>query len=405
MATASGPIGINIQFGKQRATLHVDKKTKLNAIIAKALKELNEEPQGRHFLLLHEGKPLPGDATAEAVFISKSATVFFLQPATELQIKTASQIQLDLKGANNAVEDNKYGYCKSCGSTCEVKPIFRCAGCNQETFILEGDIDYFDDESVLKAEGTCANPSCKGKGHPVITYVCKACPGDNQAPFLRQLRTNIHQLPCMKCEKKDMVVFLFSCNSKHTICFNCFHYYCTIMLDRNKFKNFGQAGFSIHCPGTDADCLDTPISDPHHFRIVEKTTDGKSFYNAFSDLAFEQWAPPGDNIICTNSNCKFEVDVSRGTDTEVTQPASASTPAPVVTGSAWMLFKKLFQGPPPPPPPPQMRKKVSCFKCQQAYCCVCKKNWHEGNCVIVDEKEIKEFTIDPKCAAASKWPQ
>ena len=67
------------------------------------------------------------------------------------------------------------------------------------------------------------------------------------------------------------------------------------MLDRNKFKNFEQAGFSIHCPGTgldkihfytyiftiilliDADCLDTPISDPHHFRIVEKTTDGKSF--------------------------------------------------------------------------------------------------------------------------------
>ena len=65
MATASGTIGINIQFGKQRVTLHVEKKTKLNAIIAKALKELKEEPEDRHFLLLHEGKPLPGDATAE----------------------------------------------------------------------------------------------------------------------------------------------------------------------------------------------------------------------------------------------------------------------------------------------------------------------------------------------------
>lgn len=67
MATRSGTIGINIQFGKQRITVHIDKKMKLNAIIAQALSELKEEESGRHFILLHEGTALPGDATAEVL--------------------------------------------------------------------------------------------------------------------------------------------------------------------------------------------------------------------------------------------------------------------------------------------------------------------------------------------------
>ena len=70
MAPAPKSGTINMQFGKQRITVYIEKRMKLNAIIAQTLSELKEEEQesGRHkFVLVHQGTALPGDATAEVL--------------------------------------------------------------------------------------------------------------------------------------------------------------------------------------------------------------------------------------------------------------------------------------------------------------------------------------------------
>ena len=149
---------------------------------------------------------------------------------------------------------------------------------------------------------------------PNISFQCVACDERDQA-ILRQIRDNIHDIPCMKCSLRQLVILTVSpssslspdlslreiviqmrCSCRHCMCLVCFRNLCRVKLDNNSFGNFEGFGYSVCCPGPGendvntalhhndvicfpglgADCKDVPILDPHHFKIVDEnpTMDG-----------------------------------------------------------------------------------------------------------------------------------
>lgn len=58
-------------------------------------------------------------------------------------------------------------------------------------------------------------------------------------------------------------------------------------------------------------------------------------YAKFKDLAIQEYNPPGDNIIC--NHCQIEVDVSKGKEVAVQQPAGTETLEATVPGSMNIL--------------------------------------------------------------------
>ena len=64
-------------------------------------------------------------------------------------------------------------------------------------------------------------------------------------------------------------VFRFACSSRHCMCLSCFSNYCKQMLSCGGFSGFENMGYSVSCPGKGSDCANTPVPDPHHFKIVD----------------------------------------------------------------------------------------------------------------------------------------
>ena len=47
----------------------------------------------------------------------------------------------------------------------------------------------------------------------------------------------------------SVLIMLFSCSSRHTMCTDCFIDMCRMKLVSNGFKNFDMLGYSLPCPG------------------------------------------------------------------------------------------------------------------------------------------------------------
>jgi hypothetical protein len=45
------------------------------------------------------------------------------------------------------------------------------------------------------------------------------------------------------------VVLVFPCESRHTICVECFRAYCVTNLDSRRFIETDNSGYTITCPG------------------------------------------------------------------------------------------------------------------------------------------------------------
>jgi hypothetical protein len=276
MASPSDPssssYGITIQYERNRVSVYAGRYEKVGEVIVRA-RDMLKLPTDKRYTLLNQGTRLADDVTVEAALANNRTTVLFLQITTDVQVRTGT-----LHRALSIDNDKKYGFCKSvCKLMCEVRPIFKCAVCKQASFVLSGEIDFFNDESLHNASGTCSNehcPSFNSAVNPSIEYICRSCElPENTVPFLRHIRSNFHKLPCMKCANNEEVIIRFGCENSHTMCLKCFIEMCKILFDTDQFKMFEVCGYSVPCPGPGPDCQITPLLDPHHYYIIDNNNE------------------------------------------------------------------------------------------------------------------------------------
>lgn len=323
-----------------------------------------------------------------------SVTVIHLvKKTTRTGARTTTQ-QL-VHSISNSSSEKLRAWCKDCDGLVVARPVFHCRKCRVDgTFerLSVDPIDYHAQEIPAHLlAGTCN--ACKGEElAPSVIFECSACDNRPVAP-LRLIRENFHHIPCIKCGLRVELLVKFPCSSGHCICQECFSNMCKQQLGVDRFQQFPDLGFSIHCPGPGEDCKASPVLDPHHFRIA-----GEVFYKKFTEKAMETYVPSGDNILC---KCKTEIDMTQGKPV----PVEPAEPEAAVSGLRW--YQRWFKSQPKKPSPKPTRRRASCSKCDVAYCLGCKQVWHEGNCVPVTkemEEEEKSFPIEPDKAQAGRWP-
>lgn len=386
-----------VNFQGSRTVLHLPMDLKVGKAIQKAAEQFKTDPQGLTFL--YHGLEITDDMTVgDALAKASNVTVVHLvRVSTNTKVSTA-RVPLSLV-------DNKgklYAFCRECSSLSEAREVLTCRNCNKHEHFHRTSSEPIDHFSPTldgeKLKGVC---SCKPDeaSYASVKFECGACPPGNSVSVLRQVRDNIHRKPCMKCAKTEDIVFRFACTQRHIMCLNCFSKYCQQMMSADNFHGFNDMGYSVGCPGRGRDCANTPVPDPHHFKIVD---DDLKFYEKFIDKSVCA-IDPGNNIMCT---CKTLIDPGHGTEVTVQEPTGATAAQPTSDGLRW--YQRVFRKAQPKPPAPRKRCRTSCSKCRMQYCVACKQAWHEGDCKPITDaikKEEKAFPIDEKHAMTGCWPE
>ncbi|XP_028416983.1 E3 ubiquitin-protein ligase parkin-like isoform X2 [Dendronephthya gigantea] len=226
-------------------------------------------------------------------------------------------------------------YCKTCKKLTRGKLRCRCSNCKEGSFVLSQGPNGWDDVLIKgRMQGQCeSNTNCQGKTAEFY-FKCGEHHGrDEQAP-LSMLKSNIRNIPCITCSEISDVILVFPCESKHTICEDCFREYCVTYLSERRFVQTERKGYTIACPGNSDDCRAAFISDPHHFRLL-----GDEQYERFQTFAAEECVLLAGGVLCPGRGCG----------------------------------QGIF--------PPQGRRRVTCeHGCGLVFCRNCSRPYHEGEC-------------------------
>ena len=232
-------------------------------------------------------------------------------------------------------------YCKTCKKLARGKLRCRCSDCKEGSFVLtQGPNGWEDVLTKGRMQGRCeSNTNCSGTTAEFY-FKCGEHPeSDEQAP-LPMLKSNIRDIPCITCslETSD-VILVFPCESKHTICVECFCEYCVTYLDSRRFIETENSGYTIACPGNSGDCRSAFISDPHHFRLL-----GNEQYERFQRFGTEECVLRAGGVLCPGRGCG----------------------------------QGIF-------PPPGQRRVRCQGGCNLVFCRDCSRAYHEGPCPTNDE--------------------
>ena len=153
----------------------------------------------------------------------------------------------------------------------------------------------------------------KGPGHPPADQ--GQHPRYSLHEVLLEAVSDPHPLPSPHPPSPDLslreIVIQMRCSCRHCMCLVCFRNMCRVKLDNNSFGNFDGFGYSVCCPGTGenavntalhhndviffpglgADCKDVPILDPHHFKIVDENPAMDGTFVGPSPLFFLLYSP------------------------------------------------------------------------------------------------------------------
>jgi hypothetical protein len=402
MATAGGEVTLLATYCGKRLSLTVPTSVKVGDVAHKAAETLNLRKEDLPLSLLYQGNPIDDMAPLDVALAKmKGVTAIHLVKRSGTGKGTTAQ--------RTTAEGLLYAYCSECEGLSKIRPVFKCSSCKEEGGFERKSmepIDHFDGQyPAEKMIGIC-NLCKKSDVQPSISFQCVSCESGDKA-ILRQIRDNIHNIPCMKCGLRLEIVIQMKCSSRHCICLDCFRNMCKVKLDNDKFQNFEGFGYSVNCPGPGDDCKRIPILDPHHFKIVDAdpATDC-TFYQKFKDKSASNYQPAGDDILCV---CKKEITMSSASSVPVSGDSKPET-QPTVAGQKWYssfanIFKKK-QEPPRPPPQRKTRRQASCSECRTKYCMECKMVWHTGNCPKVDGRalEDQEFPVAADQARSAQWP-
>eukprot|EP00731_Ephydatia_muelleri_P029415 Em0020g1059a len=229
-----------------------------------------------------------------------------------------------------------YGYCKTCKACVTARPVFYHCREQDGKFRLKRpepvDLCLADvpQEQLAGECLVCTAFDATAK----VTFQCDQEGG--KVAFLKLVRCNSAQnVAYMMCQDVKEIIFVFPCQSRHSLCLDCFSSFCKVALGSGRFSAY-DCGFSVCCPGPDESCSYSPVEDPHHFQMVDK------------EGVF------GSNVMCIK--CLNEITISSATAPQAPPPVQVPGREYSLTRQVTKLFTKQVTA------PVSQRSKVTCPK-------------------------------------------
>ncbi|KAA3675934.1 parkin [Paragonimus westermani] len=181
---------------------------------------------------------------------------------------------------------NKYFvYCYVCEVVSPSLVSFICDVCGFSEFMPSVVSDI-----TRTACGKCCHNDCQSHS-ATVKFICMKSADHQPTVMLRHIRRNLELIPCVACCNQHFEVLVSFCQKKsHALCLECFKSYSKEYLESGQFQLVDDLGFTLGCP---AGCLDSFISDPHHFRIL-----GKEFYSRYKDFSASRYIQMQDCVVC-----------------------------------------------------------------------------------------------------------
>lgn len=247
-------------------------------------------------------------------------------------------------------------YCssKSCKKITNGKLRVYCSVCKEHTLIInEGPKSWSDVLVSERVRGRCQNFNCKKTNNQtnwaVFYFKCASDDhrneneeneqsnsqmtknlDDEKALPLESIKHNTRSIQCPICDEIKDIIFLFKCG--HTICLECFKFYCESKLNSRELDLVGNIGYTLNCV---FDCTDSYIENTHYFHILSDHD-----YQRYQDFAVEEFIRNNNGLFCPNPNC-----------------------------SQGMLLDENVNC-----------KKICCINCEFVFCKSCKLEYHDGEC-------------------------
>lgn len=194
---------------------------------------------------------------------------------------------LSFGDVNNTIDDDKkrahfYIYCsKPCNNVEAGKLRVKCSLCSSGAVTVDRDPQSWQD--VLKKNRItvhCENDYCQSAqsntqvdiqlSYAQFFFKCSNHPslGENdEAVPLYLIKPNFKNIPCLACTDVKETVLVFSCESSHVTCIDCFKEYCCVKLSERQFEFDDKSGYyTLPCP---AGCDNSYINEVHHFRLLD----------------------------------------------------------------------------------------------------------------------------------------
>ncbi|CAI8008617.1 hypothetical protein GBAR_LOCUS5891 [Geodia barretti] len=208
MATGGqGEVTLLATYCGKRLSLTVPTSAKVGDVVHKAVETLNLRKEDLPLSLLYQGDPIDDMAPLEVALAKmKGVTAIHL---VKRSVQTSGKTTVHKSNVTREAP----------AKTRKIDPSGnQCSSCKEEGGFERQSaepVDHFDGEYPKeRIIGTC-NMCKKTDVLPNISFQCVACEERDQA-ILRQIRDNIHDIPCMKCSLRQEIVI--QCRSS---CVNC----------------------------------------------------------------------------------------------------------------------------------------------------------------------------------------
>ncbi|XP_071493092.1 E3 ubiquitin-protein ligase parkin-like [Diadema antillarum] len=224
-----------------------------------------------------------------------------LNSGVERSLVNSTGVEVEGNGTEDSMQGWKscfHTFCKNhCRSVQRGRLRVRCNRCKDDAFLVTQDPSCWEDVLLPgRISGSCHVLGCGG--HKAEFYF--KCGGhsasiqDNISP-LPLVRSNTRRAICITCEDVLNPVLVFPCAASHTMCLECFSQYCRLGLDERRFIHHSEVGYTLPCP---AGCMDSFISDAHHFLVL-----GKEQYARYKRFGAEEYLLQEGGVLCPSPGC------------------------------------------------------------------------------------------------------
>lgn len=169
----------------------------------------------------------------------QSSTRTFVTNVNELNTNQDDS-QTESEGSTTAVNSRSdfFVYCSTCDDLKEGKLRVRCAKCLSGAFTVSRHPQGWSDVLIPKQiEGICEVDNCDGQ-FANFYFKCSShvtTGEDDSSPPLQQVKRNIDKVPCLACGDGGEVALVFTCQSAHVTCIDCFKQFVIFKIGQRDF--------------------------------------------------------------------------------------------------------------------------------------------------------------------------
>ncbi|XP_044001984.1 E3 ubiquitin-protein ligase parkin [Aphidius gifuensis] len=302
--------------------------------------------------------------------------------------ETLSDLSFD--DSNNTIDDDKkrahfYIYCsKPCKNVEAGKLRVKCSLCSSGAVTVDRDPQSWQD--VLKKNRItvhCENDYCQSAqsntqddiqlSYAKFFFKCSNHPslGENdEAVPLYLIKPNFKNIPCLACTDIKDTVLVFSCESSHVTCIDCFKEYCCVKLSERQFEFDDKSGYyTLPCP---AGCDNSYINEVHHFRLLDNRQ-----YEQYQRFGAEEYVLRAGGLLCPQPDCGMGIIPSNSDDVD-----------------------------------DDNCRKIQCIGgCGYVFCKKCLNGFHLGDCdsqqpvASSSQSKFGGYSVDPNRAKDATWSE